>query len=107
MKKNKLPNLVTIVALTTITVISWIFLSVLRVFTVKPAPPIPANILKPVKATLDTGSLDAIESRIYFEKGENITQPAGEENTTDLTNIVPEESPIPEESPVPEESPLP
>lgn len=89
MKKNKLPNIVTMAILTLITIVSWIVLSVLRVFTAEPAPPVPAAILSPIDATLDTNSLDMLENRIFFERGK------------DITNLIPEESPLPEETPLP------
>lgn len=95
MKKNKLPSIVTTAILTSITIVGWIVFGVLRVFTAKPAPPVPADILNPVSPNFDTESLGTLENRIFFEKGENIT------------NLVPEEPPLPEETPVPEESPTP
>ncbi len=75
MKTNKLPGIVTLAILTLITIFSWIVLSVLRVFTTEPALPIPAGILDSVNATLDTNSLEMLESRLFFEKGKDITQP--------------------------------
>jgi len=92
MKKNKLPSIVSTAILTLIVIVSWIVLSVLRVFMVKPSPVVPAEILKPVGADLDTKSLDTLESRIFFEKGEVVT---------------PEETVLPTETPIPQISPLP
>jgi len=92
MKKNKLPNIVSTAILTLIVIFTWIILSVLRIFTVKPSPVVPAEILIPVDVTLDTNSLDTLESRIFFEKGEV---------------VIPEETVLPTETPIPQISPLP
>ena len=89
MKKNKLPNIVSTAILTLIVILSWIVLSVLRVFTTEPTPPVSADILSPINATLDTNSLEMLENRIFFERGKDITQ------------LAPEESPLPEETPLP------
>ncbi|MDP3994653.1 MAG: hypothetical protein Q8P91_02395 [bacterium] len=102
MKKNKLPNIVSTAILTLIVIFTWIVLSVLRIFMVKPSPEVSAEILKPVNATLDTNSLDTLEGRIFFERGD-----------IPLPIFTPEESPLPEETvppteiPVPQETPLP
>ncbi|MFH1863881.1 MAG: hypothetical protein ABIJ85_03175 [bacterium] len=96
MKKNKLPSIVTTAVLTSITIVTWIVFSVLRIFTSKPDSPVPPNILKPINGNLETNSLDTLEGKIFFENGENITT---------LPTPTPENTVIPEETPVPEESP--
>lgn len=70
MKKTKTPNLVTLVVLTTITVLFWVFFSLYRVFTDEPSYDVPAEILEPVSPTLDSSLIDKIESRIFFREGE-------------------------------------
>lgn len=70
MKKTKTPNLITILVLTTLTVIFWVFFSVYRVFTDEPSLNVPAEILEPVSPILDSSLIDKIESRIFFREGE-------------------------------------
>lgn len=67
MKKPKIPNLVTIFILTTITIVFWAFFGIYRVFTKQPSPTVPSEILEPLSPTLDTDSLNKIESRTFFE----------------------------------------
>lgn len=57
---------------------------------VKPSPAVPAGILEPVGDVLDTKSLDTLETRIFFEKGE-VVMPV----------------PTPQVSPLPQETTLP
>lgn len=106
MKKNKLPSIVSTAILTLIVIVSWIVLSVLRVFMVKPSPTVPAEILNPVGDVLDTKSLDTLESRIFFKKGEVVTPVSTPEESplpeeTVLPTALPTETPIPQISPVP------
>lgn len=102
MKKNKLPSIVSTAILTLIVIVSWIVLSVLRVFMVKPSPTVPAEILKPVGADLDTKSLDTLESRIFFEKGEVVMPvPTPQESPLPKETVLPTETPIPQISPLP------
>lgn len=55
--------------MTTITIIFWIFLTLYRVLTTKPAPSVDPKLLEPINATLDIQSLEKINSRIFFEEG--------------------------------------
>jgi len=68
MKKLKIPNLVTIMILTVITIIFWIIFSVVRIFTGNPVPSIPPEILNPLNSNYDKGVVDKIEGRLYFDK---------------------------------------
>lgn len=70
MKKTKTPNLVTLLVLTTLTVIFWVFFSIYRVFTDEPSYDVPAQILEPVSPTLDSSLIDKIEGRLFFREGE-------------------------------------
>ena len=67
MKKTKTPTLVTSAVLTLITVLFWAGFQVYRSLTVKPAPTVPSAILSPLDPTLDTASLDNIQSRIFLD----------------------------------------
>jgi hypothetical protein len=65
-KKKKLPFVVKLAILTTITVISWIAFEVYRVLTVKPAPPVPQEILAPISPELNSVLLDSLENKIFL-----------------------------------------
>jgi len=69
MKKTKVPSLVTLSVLTAITVAFWIIFSVLRIFTTKPSPAVPPEILEPFSPNLNTTIIDKMQQRLYFEKG--------------------------------------
>jgi hypothetical protein len=66
-KKRKTPSFITIGILTLITVFFWIFFSIFRAFTVKPAIQVPEELLTPVNPTLDTNALNSIEEKFYLE----------------------------------------
>ncbi len=69
MKRPKPPSLVTMVVLTTITVIFWVFFSVYRAFTQQPTPTVPAEILEPFSPDLDEEALSKLQGRIFFAEG--------------------------------------
>ena len=64
-KKSRLPNLVSILILTVLTSLMWISFSVYRAVTSKPAPNVPQVISEPLTPTLDTDTIDKIESSLY------------------------------------------
>ena len=68
MKKLKVPNIVTIMILTVITISFWIVFSVVRIFRTEPTPSIPPEILNPLNPNYDKTVVDKIEGRIYFDK---------------------------------------
>lgn len=70
MKKNKAPSIVAIAVLTLITVVFWIFFSVLRLLSTKPAVSVPDEILAPINPTLDTNVLNSLQQRYYLEAGQ-------------------------------------
>lgn len=72
MKKTKLPGAVTLAILTLITVIFWVFFSVFRVLTTKSSPKIPGEILEPISPNLKSEIVKQMETRIYFEKNQNL-----------------------------------
>lgn len=69
MKRPKPPSLVTIVILTTITVVFWVFFSVYRVFTTQPSPSVPDEIIEPFSPNLDGATLTKLEGRTFFAEG--------------------------------------
>ncbi len=69
MKKPKAPKVVTIAITTTITIIFWVFLTLYRVLTTKPAPSVDPKLLEPIDSNLDIQSLEKIKDKTYFEEG--------------------------------------
>lgn len=69
MKNLKIPAFVTVLILTTITLVFWVFFGVYRVFTKTPAPNIPAGIMEPLNPNLDKDTLNQLQNRTYFEEG--------------------------------------
>lgn len=69
-KKTRVPSFVTIVILTAITLVFWVFFTAYRAFTTKPSPSVPEDVLKALIPTLDTDSLSKIASRVYLSEGE-------------------------------------
>lgn len=95
MKKTNLPSLVTISILTAITIILWIFFSVYRVLTAKPAPSVAPGILEPVSPTLERGALDKIETSLFFEESQIPTTIV----SSPIPTLAPSPTPAPEETP--------
>lgn len=69
-KKPKLPNIVVIAILTTITVAAWIFFSLIRTVTKAPEIVVPEKVLQDLSPALDREAIDEIEQRLFFEEGE-------------------------------------
>lgn len=86
MKKDKNPNYIRIGIFTIVTALCWIFFSVYRTLTSKPAPTLSAQILAPFSPTLDIAKIDEIQGRLFFEEGQ--------------TQLIISQSPLP--SPTPE-----
>jgi hypothetical protein len=70
MKKKKLPTIVQIAILTTITTIIWIAFDVYRALTFKPAPPLSVEIINSLDPNLDQSSLDKLQESIYLNEDE-------------------------------------
>jgi hypothetical protein len=70
MIKQKAPRFVTVAVLTTITIIFYVFFNLYQVLSKKSEINIPASILEPLNPTLDTATLNSIQSRLYFEEGQ-------------------------------------
>lgn len=100
MKKNKLPNLVSILILTLLTSIVWISLSVYRAFTNKQPESVPQEVSKPLTPSLDSDTIKLIESGVFISSSEipddvttgtvsqtsNGTEPLPEPTPTEIPN---------------------
>lgn len=67
--KPKTPRFLIVIILTVITSVFWIFFGVYRIFTSKPSPSVPPEILEPVNPNLDKKAVAAIAGRLYIEEG--------------------------------------
>lgn len=93
MNKPKPPNLVTVVIITTITVVFWVFFTVYRVLVSEPDTVIPASLMQPVNPTLDIETLSSIRNKKYFTETDDLN-PIFSESTSivdETTDTAPEE----------------
>lgn len=70
MKKSSLPKPITILILTLLTTVLWVGLNVYRTFTLKPSATVSESISKPLDPTLDTATIQQIQSTIYIPDSE-------------------------------------
>ncbi|MBI3397298.1 hypothetical protein HY045_02375 [Candidatus Woesebacteria bacterium] len=68
MKKDKIPHLIYLAGLTTITVVIWAAFSTYRVLTTKPSPSLPPEVLVPFSANLPGENLGNLKSRVFFDE---------------------------------------
>jgi hypothetical protein len=66
MKKNKLPDPITILILTLLTALVWVSLNIYRALTASPAPSVPEAVSKSIKPTLNQDAISKIESAIFL-----------------------------------------
>ncbi|HEX6976939.1 MAG TPA: hypothetical protein VF185_01085 [Patescibacteria group bacterium] len=62
----KTPAGVTLAIITLITIFFWIAFEVYRTLTIKPSPPVPAEIVAPLNPTLDVAALNKLQQRMYL-----------------------------------------
>ena len=65
--KKKLPAVITILILTLITAVFWVFFSAYRSFTDETEPVVPKEVLLPLNPKLDTDTIDKIKERKHFD----------------------------------------
>ncbi len=70
MKQPKLPNLISVLVLTLITVVMWISLNIYRAISTQPAPVVPKEISDPLTPTLDTETIQKLETKIFLSESE-------------------------------------
>jgi len=97
MKKNKLPSIITILILTLVTVVAWISLNIYWALSKKPAPIVPQEVSEPLTPTLDTDSLDRIQSRLFLNDSQipevNIATPVAPPVAIATPEPIPSEAP--------------
>ena len=72
-QKERIPSIVTLAILTTITSIFWIFFSVYRLLTSKLSSEIPPSVLSPLNPSLDMSTLEVAEKKVYFNEGDALS----------------------------------
>lgn len=65
MNKKKLPSLIILIVLTSITILFWISFSIYQVFTKEASPIVPEEVILQIDPKLDTNTLNIMKSRIY------------------------------------------
>lgn len=70
MKNKKLPNLISILILTLITVVMWITLNIYRAISNEPTPSVPNEISAPLTPDLDKDTIKTIESKIFLDESQ-------------------------------------
>lgn len=91
--KVKLPNIVTILVLTTLTAVTWISFSIYRAITVEPTPNVSSQVSEPLNPVLDQGAIDEIKSR-QFVSLEEISNAVIISTPTPLPTSAPTEAPV-------------
>lgn len=105
-KNSKLPNLVSILILTVLTALMWISFSVYRAITTKPAPNVPQAVSLPLTPTLDTTTLNKVQSSLFLDSSQipqNVANGTPAPSATTLPTSTPVASPVatPEVTPSP------
>ena len=75
MPKTKPPRIVTILIVSTITIVFWVAIDVYRALAIKPADPVPGEIIAPIDPNLDETALRSLEQRVYIEEDQIQTLP--------------------------------
>jgi hypothetical protein len=66
MKKNKLPNPISILILTLLTAVVWVSLNIYRAVTTKPAPSVPQTVSEALNPTLNQDTINKVESATFL-----------------------------------------
>lgn len=100
MPRKKTPQIVTILILTLLVIIFWVFFSVYRVFIDKSDAVVPQEIIEPFTSNLDTQTLELAKSRYHADQ--SVTLPLTSENNESEQEEVVEEIVTEEEIPIDE-----
>lgn len=66
-KRKKVPSIITIGILTTITVFLWIFFEVYRILSSTPPVDVPPDILAPFSSDLDSETINSLKEKTDFD----------------------------------------
>lgn len=104
MQKSKLPNLITILVLTLITVLMWIGFTIYSAITKTPESSVPKNISDPIVPTLDAATLSNVQSALFFNESQI---PEITFSGTPSASLLPIATPEPIATPIATQSALP
>lgn len=107
MPKTKPPKVVTLLIVSTITIVFWVAIDVYRALTIKPADPVPGEVIAPLDPTLDETALRSLEQRVYIEEDQIQTLPEQSAAPQVTPNPVPTATVSPEPSTAAAQSPSP
>ena len=94
-KDSKLPSVVLILILTVATSLMWISFNVYRALTSKPAPNVPQAVSQPLTPTLDTDTLEKVNSSLFLDTSQIPQDVATQVSTpAPAATFVPEITPI-------------
>lgn len=68
--KPKKPNIVPILVLTLITAVAWIFFSIYRTVTTKPAPVVPDDVSKALTPTLNKDEIQKLNGKLFLDESQ-------------------------------------
>lgn len=68
MKKLRPPRIVTILIITTVTVVLWVFFTVYRILTSEDPVVIEPQLLEKLNPTLDTETLNSLQDKEFFDQ---------------------------------------
>lgn len=95
--KTKLPSIVVILVLTTLTSLLWISLSIYRAATLEPDVKVSEEILLPLEPSINSVVVTEIESRIFID-------PSTVSNVIAISTPIPTPSPTIEPTDIPEQT---
>jgi hypothetical protein len=102
---KKMPSVVVLVVLTTITVVCWIGFSVYKALTTKPPVEVPQAVLNPIDPKLNDQYLERLPGRVYLDATGSTTQITLPEDIQEAQQATPQPSTTPLPSLEPEASP--
>jgi hypothetical protein len=70
MQNRKLPNLISILVLTLITVVMWITLNIYRAIATTTTPSVPDEVSLPLTPDLDKDTVNSIGSKIFLDESQ-------------------------------------
>lgn len=101
MKKNKLPNPISILVLTLITALVWVSLNIYRALTASPPPAVPQNVSQTLTPTLNQDTINKIESSTFLNDSQiPLVVTAQTAAGTPAPTILPSPATTPAETPV-------
>lgn len=71
--KRKIPGLVTVLILTTLTALTWVGLSIYWAITKEPSPVVPEEVSQSLEPKLDQEAISEVQGRIFLGEEQVLT----------------------------------